>query len=576
MKNRNEFGNIKIIIAIVAAVIIIVAGLIIVLTSNKDKAVETIKQEPYEYFTMYSTDEKVGVINKEGKKIIENKYTHIYIPNQSKDVFFCFTNDEEYSVFDKNGKDIFKEYESVMPINVSDTTMEMEKNVLSYEKNGKFGLIDYSGKKITDAIYEEVSSLKNKPGCIQVKKDGLYGVLDSEGNTIIDIKYNSVKGDEYSSEKDGYLKTGYIVSEKTKSGIIYGYIDYNGKILIESKYESISRALEYEDDDIYLIFMDRGKKGVIKNDKIIIKAKYQSINYYDQTNIFIVNRNGKYGFFGSDGNEILKVEYENYSIAGNYISVKKDDKSMLYDLHGNLVNTNTYRSVLETGNPSYFIAQDEEGFYSIISKDIQINDKYKNISYAFDNFFIFTNEDGLSGVLNVYTGIEIPAEYDYIILLENATALEARKGQEVDIYSKDLMKVLTMSDGIVENIGTEYVAIYSDTELKYIDKTGNIVSNTEVFKDLKLYSYQAEDGKWGYKNKAGNIVVDCKYDIVTELNEYGFAGICQEGKWGVIDSSGKVIVVPTYEIETYYSPSFIGKYLLEEVETVYCTEIKEK
>ena len=92
---------------------------------------------------------------------------------------------------------------------------------------------------------------------------------------------------------------------------------------------------------------------------------------------------------------------------------------------------------------------------------------------------------------------------------------------------------------------------------------------------MPLYSYQAEDGKWGFKDKQGNIVVNAKYDIVTELNEYGFAGVYQEGKWGVIDNKGNEIVVPTYELETYYSPSFVGKYLLEELEVVYCTEINE-
>ena len=101
-----------------------------------------------------------------------------------------------------------------------------------------------------------------------------------------------------------------------------------------------------------------------------------------------------------------------------------------------------------------------------------------------------------------------------------------------------------------------------------------LVNNTEVFKNLKLYSYQADDGKWGFKDANGNLVVECKYDIVTELNEYGFAAVCQENKWGVIDETGKVIVVPTYEIETYYSPSFVGKYLLEQQETVYCVELE--
>ena len=90
-----------------------------------------------------------------------------------------------------------------------------------------------------------------------------------------------------------------------------------------------------------------------------------------------------------------------------------------------------------------------------------------------------------------------------------------------------------------------------------------------------MYSYQADDGKWGFVDKNGNVVVDCKYDVVTELNEYGFAGIFQENKWGVIDQNGKVVVVPSYEIETYYSPTFIGEYLLEEGETIYCTEISE-
>lgn len=573
MKLKKENGNTKIIVIAVVILIVLIIGIIIALNMNKKQAVETIKQDPYEYFTVYSLDNKVGVISKEGKTIIESKYTNIYIPNQSKDVFFCFSSDEEYSILDKNGNDIFSEFEEVNPITISDTTLDMEKNVLSYKENGKYGLIDFSGDKLTGPIYESIASLKNKPGCIEVKKDGLYGVLDSNGNTIIEEKYNSVKGDEYCSEQNQYLETGYIVSEKTKDGIIYGYIDYNGKKLIEPKYESISRALEYDDNNIYLIFMENGKKGVIKNNKVIIKPKYQSINYYGNSKVFVVNKNGKYGFFEKDGNEILETEYTSYSIAGNYISVKKDDESRLYDLHGNLVNTNTYQSILETDNPSYFIAQDENGYFSIISKDIQIQDKYTNITYAFDNFFIFTNEEGKSGVLNIFTGIEIPAEYDYIILLENAKALEARNGQNVDIYSSNLEKVLTMSEGVVENVAENYVAIYSKSELKYIDQNGNIVSNTQVFPDAKLYAYQADDKKWGFADKNGNIVVDCKYDIVTELNEYGFAGVLQDGKWGVIDSSGKEIVVPTYEIETYYFPSFIDKYLLEELETVYCTEV---
>ena len=576
MKFREENGNVKIIVTIIIILIAIIAGILIVRNLTKDRTVEIIEEEPYEYFPMYSLDEKVGVIDRNGKTLIKPEYSTIYIPNQSKDVFFCFT-EEEYKILNSSGKDVFSDFSFVYPIVISDTSMEMEKNVLYYEENGKYGLVDFDGKKVTNAIYDEVSSLKNKPGCILVKKDGLYGVLDSLGNIVVDVKYNSVKSDEFCSEKDGYLKTGYIVSERTDTGIIYGYIDYNGKMLVEPEYESISRALEYEnEEDIYLIFMENGKKGVIQNKKIIIKPRYQGINYYNVSDVFIVNKNGKYGFYDSEGDEILNPEYTSYSIAGNYISVKKDNDMMLYDLHGNLVNTNTYSSISEAGESAFFIAKDDKGFYSIISKDVQIQNSYTNITYAFDNFFVFTTEEGFSGVLNAYTGIEIEPIYDYIIVMENAKVLEARTGNEVHMYSENLEKVLTMQDGIVENINNDYIAIYSKTELQYMDTKGNIVPNTTVFKDLKLYSYRAEDGKWGYKDASGKIVVDCRYDFVTELNQYGYAAVYQEGRWGVIDGSGKVVVVPSYEIDTYYSPSFLNKYLLQEQYGAQCIEVTEE
>ena len=47
--------------------------------------------------------------------------------------------------------------------------------------------------------------------------------------------------------------------------------------------------------------------------------------------------------------------------------------------------------------------------------------------------------------------------------------------------------------------------------------------------------------------------------MVTELNDYGFAGTKKDGKWGVVNSDGTVIVDPTYEIK-WDEPEFIGRY----------------
>ena len=574
MKLEKDSGNIKIIILVAVVVLMIVIG-IIFLGKPKNKKYEEIKKEPFEYFVLNSLDGKVGVIDKTGNILVSAEYTNIYIPNQSKDVFICYKNDTDYIILNKEGNEILNEYEAVYAIQISESTNEMEQDVLCYVENDNYGLIDFSGKKITNAIYEEVVSLPNKPGFIRVKNKGLYGVLDSKGNTVIDVKYNTIVGDDFSTSK-GYSKEGYIISEKTSTGINYGYINSDGKMIVSPKYEDISRAKEYEDDDIYLIYMENGKRGVIKNKKEIISPKYQSINYYNVSNIFVVNRNGKYGFYSNTGDEILPVQYTSYFVAGNYICVKKDDSMMLFDFHGNLVNTNTYKSIIETDNPNYFIAQDEMGFFSIISKDFQIGNNYTSISYAFNNFFVFTTEEGKTGVIEAYSGIEIEPTYDYIIVLENAKALEAHKENIIDIYSEKIEKVYTISDGIVEKISENYFTIYSKKEKIYIDNNGNLVNNTDVFKDLKLYSYRDDNGKWGFKDNLDNIVVEAKYDMVTELNEYGFAGIYKDSRWGVIDSSGNIIVQPSYELETYYEPKFVGKYLLDGGDISYCSEIKEK
>lgn len=61
----------------------------------------------------------------------------------------------------------------------------------------------------------------------------------------------------------------------------------------------------------------------------------------------------------------------------------------------------------------------------------------------------------------------------------------------------------------------------------------------------------------------GNVVVQNTYDMVTEFNEYGFAGIKLDGKWGVINSNGEIIQEPIYELESA-SPTFIGKYYRSE------------
>lgn len=566
-------ANVLVKICVTVAILAVIGFIVFFIMNAKDEVV-TSTEIKYEYFPMYSLDEKVGVVDKTGKIVIEPKYLNVYIPNPEIDVFACELEDKIFFV-NASGDVLFEQYENVSVIKMSETSGEVERNVLTYKDGEKYGLIDILGNKLTDAKYEEIKSLDSRPGMILVKRDNKYGLINEKGTIIIQAKYNAIKSDGYSTEKDGYNKTGYIVSERTNNGIIYGYINYEGKVLIEPKYESIKRANK-QSDDIYLIVMERGKKGVIRNTKSIIKNNYQSVSYAEIADIFVVEKVGKYGFFSIEGDEILKPAYPNYVVSKEYITVEENDKIVMYDFFGNVVKTNNFASVSEVEGTSYLIAKSEEGYYSIISKDVNVNNKYTQLTYAFDDYFVFTNEEGKSGVLHVWIGEVIEPKYEYIIPVDGSKALEARdENNKLFIFDKNLKEVFALDDGIVQRLNDDYTVIYSDYEKNYLNKNGDVVQNKEVYPNNKLYSV-LKDGKWGFENATGEIKVPCKYDLVTELNEFGFAGVKQDDKWGVINEKGEEIVVPMYEIDAYYFPKFVGKYQLQQNETLVVVELEEK
>ncbi|MCO5285324.1 MAG: WG repeat-containing protein [Chitinophagaceae bacterium] len=91
---------------------------------------------------------------------------------------------------------------------------------------------------------------------------------------------------------------------------------------------------------------------------------------------------------------------------------------------------------------------------------------------------------------------------------------------------------------------------YKDANGKYgyKDKSGNIIqpkydyarSFSEGLGRVK------QNGKWGYIDKTGKEIVIPKYENAFSFNE-GLAGVKQNGKWGFIDKTGKEIATPKYE-----------------------------
>ena len=131
-------------------------------------------------------------------------------------------------------------------------------------------------------------------------------------------------------------------------------------------------------------------------------------------------------------------------------------------------------------------------------------------------------------------------------------------GTTVKLANLDGNIICEMENGMIDT-QNGYTKIYNLEEVKYFDKSGNEVSNIDIYINNKLYGVK-ENGKWGFQDKNKKNVIKCIYDEVTEFNEYGYAGIKKDGKWGVIDEEGKIIEEPKYKLLGQARPYFIGKY----------------
>ena len=74
----------------------------------------------------------------------------------------------------------------------------------------------------------------------------------------------------------------------------------------------------------------------------------------------------------------------------------------------------------------------------------------------------------------------------------------------------------------------------------------SILFVTTILKAQVVPFYSASNGKYGYKNGKGEVVVAAKYDLAYTLDE-GMAAVRVDGKYGYVDKNGKEIVAPKYE-----------------------------
>ncbi len=558
-----------IIIGILILIIIVIVVSLIIYFSNRAKYIFDVEYVSNIEYNTVKVEDKYGVIDGNGNIVIEPTYNVIQIPNPSKPVFICMSNyntetkEYETKVLNDKKEQVITGYSNIQAIPANSTAdgIPFENTVLRYKRDDKYGLISLEGKEITEAIYEEISSVTYKEGMLLVKQEGKYGVININGKVVIKPEYDNITVDNYYDVNTGYQRTGFIVCSIKDEGYRYGYVDYRGKKILDTIYTEVERVTDLEDEkDVYIVAYKDGQAGLLKNKKQILDYEYEDIIYYAYNDVFIVQRNGKQGITDRKGKIKIDTKYTNISFGGIYVNaVDENNETKILDLNGNEVSDG-YIAKMPTKDGEHYIVYDEEGLYKIIDNNgnVVVDRSYTNIEEIGDNYYIVANNRN-NGIIDLTGKSLVELRYNSIVELDNTELLQANISatSTVSLINKNMQVVATMDNASID-VEDGYIRLYSETEDKYFDYAGNELSTKDVFPNNKMYA-QEENGKWGFVDQNGNTKVENEYDMVTELNEYGFAGIKKDGKWGVIDEDGQVVQEPIYELDEI-SPSFIGKY----------------
>ena len=554
------------IIGIVAVIIIAISIMAIINEVQLHYKVEEISE--YNYFTL-EQNQKYGVIDRNGNIIIEAEYEAVQIPNPSKAIFVCVKeyneNTKEYEtvVYNEKKEVLLSNYKNIQAISIytNVNSTPYEKSVLTYKENGKYGLINLEGKQITKPVYDEISSINYKEGTFLVKQNELEGIINMKGKVIIKCEYESVTSDNYYSENGNKKQAGFIVSKKTEDGYRYGYANYRGTIILNPIYTQLERVTEIANEKgVYFIAFKNGQAGLLKNNKEILNYEYEDIQYNVLGSIFVTKRNGKYGAVNQEGTTVLYPEYDNVYTGGMYLNALKDKDIFIFDLNGNKIETNEV-SKTKTENANYYITIDKSNKYKVVdSKDNIIIDKdYTYIEYLPGDYFI-VERDSKSGIIDSNGKSVIELKYDSISRINETDILQIETNKNIALYNLNMKEIVSMDNAIVKEVKDEkaYILLYSDTDFKYFDKKGNILTSQNLFENNSLFAKNI-NGKWGFVDKDGNLKVQNDYELVTDFNKYGFAGIKKDGKWGSINQNGEVVQEPTYDLKRNI-PEFVGKY----------------
>ena len=487
--------NIKKVIATIIALIVIVMVIISVVALFRNQE-QPVVEEAVEYFS-YHVDDKWGVINSKGEVVIDATYDEmIVIPDSTKDIFI-YNYDVNYEnetyntrVINSKGEELFTNYTKVEALDNYTTTEDVwyDKDSLRFERDGKYGLIDFSGNEILAPEYDDIYTLKGIERSIILEKDGKYGLYnDVSKDIILEVQYSEIEalGESYD---DGYIvrnnenKYGLIGPDKStildfEYDNITGIYD-DSKYLVENEEKTFvvdntgTTILELEDDeeisdineDEFVIIVDN-QFGIINSQKEeLIEPSFDFLEHA-YGDYYIAGNDEKYGVVDIEGNEVIELKYENVTYRRDAAIFECENEDYTTDIYDNTCEFKVTGTISEVNMENSYIrirVDDEYKYYNLLFEE------KTNVELLTNNTLFLVKQDGKYGYVNKEGEQVVDCIYDDALEQNRFGFCAVQQDGLWGVLKSDGTVILEPSVDLSESIHIDFIGTYhldTNTEL---------------------------------------------------------------------------------------------------------------
>ncbi len=388
---------------------------------------------------------KKGIVNRKGEIMIQPKYDEMFddLPNG---FYFPFIRSKDVKV------DSSASATGAEPVLI-----------------GKYGIIDTTGKIISEPIFDELPVYGE--GMFRIKIGEKYGFADKTGKIVIQPAYD-------------YAVTFSEGKAIVSIGSVASIIDKTGKKLVENLGPG-SGLYRFHDGLARCRSLD-GKYGFLDaTGKRVIAPTLDFADDFENGRA-IVSMDNRYGLIDRNGKYVVPNEYDFfYNLSDGYYQTKTTDgKAGVVDSLGNVILQPIYDEVFHLQKHFFTVEQNSlNGCYDIHGKEIFPPESSRSI--YFFNGRCEVKKDDKCGIIDSTGKFIVPMQYDSIGMFYRgyATVVKGNSFGAIDSTGKILF------------------------EPKY-DELRPFLNGLAVFK-MK--------NKFGYVDLTGKIIIEAKFDEAAVL-----------------------------------------------------------